>query len=435
MDKLQLIIAREFKTKVKNRTFIIMTFLGPLLIIGMIALIGYISKTSMDKKRIISYVDQSGLFENHDFENTKSLEFINLSHLDLETAKENVAKTEQYGLLYIPKEKDIETTAKHISFYSKESPSLVFTEKLEQKLNAKFRTLKRKELGIDMEKLKASKIQSTIQLSDFKGEKSSKLINGIKLGIGSAAGYMIMLFILIYGAMVMRSVIEEKTSRIIEVIISSVKPFQLMLGKVIGTAAAGLLQFVVWGLLIGIVYVVVLPLLGIEAHSQMNPEQMEVMAKTTENIKLQLALQEILKLPIGTIVVSFFLFFIGGFLLYSSLYAAIGAAVDNETDTQQFMMPIMMPLMLGIYIGFAVVINDPNGTIATAFSMIPFTSPIVMMMRIPLGVPLWQIIVSLLLLFVTFIGVIWLASKIYRVGILMYGKKPSYKELYKWLKY
>ena len=435
MDKLKLIIAREYLNKVRNKTFIIMTFLGPLLMVGMIVLISFITKTSMEKKRVVSYIDQSNLFSEEDFENTKSLEFVNISNLDLETAKTTVKETEQYGLLYIPKGETIEDVAAHISFFSSESPSVIFTERLERRFDKKLSNLKMKELSIDVQQVDASRIQSELQLSNFEGEESSKFINGIKLGIGSIAGYMIMLFILIYGAMVMRSVIEEKTSRIIEIIVSSVKPFQLMLGKVIGTAGAGMTQFIVWSILIGLIYVFALPLMGVNTGAQVSPEQMEMMKEVAKGSKIELIIQELQQLPLLTIVISFFLFFMGGFLLYSSLYAAIGAAVDNETDTQQFMLPIMMPLMLGMYIGFAVVINDPHGTIATVFSMIPFTSPIVMMMRIPMGAPLWQIIVSLVILFITFMGMIWMAAKIYRVGILMYGKKPSYKELWKWLRY
>lgn len=435
MNKLKLIIAREFLAKVRNKTFIIMTFLSPLLMIGMIALIAFITKSSIEKTRVVSYIDNSGLFTKEDFKNTKSLEFIDLSNLDLATAKETIKISDQYGLLYIPKDSTIEGISQNIQFFSAESPSLIFTENLEDKLDKRLRLLKMQELEVDIEKVNASKIQSDIVLNNFEGEETSKFKNEMKLGIGMAAGYMIMLFIIVYGAMVMRSVIEEKTSRIIEVIVSSVKPFQLMLGKVLGTAGAGILQFIIWGVILLLLYVIVVPLLGIETTPQINPEQMEMAKEMAKNSKIELAINEILQLPFATILISFFLYFIGGFLLYSSLYAAIGAAVDNETDTQQFMLPVIMPLMLGIYIGFAVVINDPHGTLATVFSMIPFTSPIVMMMRIPLGAPLWQIVVSLILLLVTFIGMIWLAAKIYRVGILMYGKKPSYKELYKWLKY
>jgi ABC-2 type transport system permease protein len=234
--------------------------------------------------------------------------------------------------------------------------------------------------------------------------------------------------------MVMRSVIEEKTNRIIEIIISSVKPFQLMMGKIIGTSLAGILQFLVW-IVLGVGLMLVLTVFAggqvdPTATTQLQPEQMEM--ATGFIGKIQLYLNEI---PTGTLFVFFIIYFIGGYFLYSSLYAAIGAAVDSETDSQQFLIPIIMPLMLGVYVGFFTVMNDPHGTVATVFSMIPFTSPIVMLMRIPFGVPWWQLALSIALLFGTFFGVVWFASKIYRVGILMYGKKPTWKEMYKWLKY
>ena len=435
MDKLKLIIVREFLAKVRNKTFIVMTILGPLLMLGMIALMAFVTKSSIDKARTVSYVNKSELFSSEQFKDTESLQFIDLSHLDIKTAKETVKDTDQYGLLYIPNNNSIDEVGTKIQFFSNESPSVIFTEKIERKLDKRLGLLKMEALQVDIEKVKASKIRSEIQLQNFEGKETSKFVNEIKLVIGTIAGYFIMLFILIYGAMVMRSVIEEKTSRIIEIIVSSVKPFYLMLGKVLGTAAAGILQFIIWGVVLSILYMFLLPALGINTSPQVSQEQLKMAKEIAANTKIELLIQELWQLPIATIMISFLLFFIGGFLLYSSLYAAIGAAVDNETDTQQFMMPIMMPLMLGIYIGFAVVINDPHGTLATTFSMIPFTSPIVMMMRIPLGAPLWQIIVSLVLLFATFLGMIWFAAKIYRVGILMYGKKPSYKELYKWLRY
>ena len=435
MDKLKLIIVREFLAKVRNRTFIIMTFLSPLLMIGMIALVAFLTKSSMEKTRTIAYVNHSGFFNDTDFKNTKSLIYINLSDMDLEAAKQSVQQSEQFGLLYIPQGNSIDSLAENIQFYSTESPGVVFIDNLQQQYNVKLRSLKMQELGIDTTKVAASEIKTEIHLNNFSGEATSKLKNEIKLGIGSASGYLIMMFIIIYGAMVMRSVIEEKTSRIIEVIISSVKPFYLMLGKVIGTAGAGIFQFLIWIVVLLVLIFVVSPLMGLNIDTSMTAQQLEAAQKMGSINEMELAINEITQLPLGTIIISFILFFTGGYLLYSSLYAAIGAAVDNETDTQQFMMPIIMPLMLGIYIGFGVVANDPHGTLATLFSMIPFTSPIVMMMRIPMGVPLWQIIVSLVLLYGTFLGMIWFSAKIYRVGILMYGKKPTYKELWKWLKY
>jgi ABC-2 type transport system permease protein len=435
MDKLKLIIIREFLSKVRNRSFIIMTFLSPLLMIGMVALVTYLTKSSIEKNRTLAYVNQSKYFTTADFSNTKFLSFVDLSHKDLASAKKIVETSEHFGLLYIPNETNLDSLSKKMQFYSVESPGIAFIENLQNKFDDKLKSLKMINLGLDTLKVASAQINTDIHLNNFSGETTSKLKNGIKLAIGSVSGYLIMMFIIIYGAMVMRSVIEEKTSRIIEVIISSVKPFYLMLGKVLGTAGAGISQFLIWVVLLFFFSFIILPLLGMNNNINMTPQQLEAAQKLGNINEIELAINEILQLPLLTIIISFILFFTGGYLLYSSMYAAIGAAVDNETDSQQFMMPIILPLMLGIYVGFGVVVNDPHGTLATVFSMIPFTSPIVMMMRIPMGVPLWQIIVSLALLFGTFLGMIWLAAKIYRVGILMYGKKPTYKELWKWLKY
>jgi ABC-2 type transport system permease protein len=433
MDKLKLIVKREFLSKVRNRTFIVMTFISPLLMLGMIFLIGFLSKSSMEKVNVVAYVNNSELFTKEDFKDTKTLHFIDLTDVAIEKAKDIVSNADQDGLLYIPAIDSIDELANSIQFFSKETPSMVLISGLENALEKKMETEKMLKLGIDLEKLKRSKLNVDIKLSNFSGERSSKLINGIKIGLGMGAGYFIMMFILIYGAMVMRSVIEEKTSRIIEVIISSVKPFQLMMGKVLGTAAAGLLQFLIWALILGIILIAGSYFLGVDTmqHAGQIQAQQEAMSQTDA----QFVMSEIMKLPLLSMFLWFVLFFLGGYLLYSSIYAAIGSAVDNETDTQQFMFPVLMPLMIGVYVGFATVINDPHGTVATVFSMIPFTSPIVMLMRIPFGVPLWQILLSLFLLIVTFLFVIWIAAKIYRVGILMYGKKVTYKELYKWLKY
>jgi len=249
---------------------------------------------------------------------------------------------------------------------------------------------------------------------------------------------MLFMFIIIYGNMIMRSVIEEKTSRIIEVIISSVKPIQLLMGKIIGTSLAGLTQFGIWVILGGGLMLVVSAIFGVNM-TEMQMQQQEVMQQAMEAPEAQFQMQTLMtaiyNLPLANLMIAFVLFFIGGYLLYSSLYAAIGAAVDNETDTQQFLMPILIPLILAVYVGVFTVIEDPHGTVSTVFSFIPFTSPVVMLMRIPFGVPLWQQLLSFTLLVGTFMFTVWFAAKIYRVGILMYGKKPSYKELYKWLKY
>lgn len=440
MKKLFLIIEREFLAKVRNRTFIIMTFLSPLLMVGMIALVALLTKSSIEKNTSVAYVDESGLFSANDFD-SKTIDFENMTEIGLDKAKAIVRESSHEGLLFIPEGNSIDQVADGIQFFSEESPSMITVGEVENLLRKKLENEKMKRSGIDLVKLEDSKVKLDIRLSNFSGIKSSKLINGIRIGIGMGAGYLIMMFILIYGAMVMRSVIEEKTSRIIEVIISSVKPFQLMLGKIFGTAAAGLTQFLIWGVLIALIFIGSSYFFGVDlgeaqaSGPNMAVQQMNSQLDDISSNESQALFNELLNLPLVSMFVYFILYFLLGYLLYSSLYAAIGAAVDNETDTQQFMLPVLLPLVLGVYIGFATVINDPHGTVATVFSLIPFTSPIVMLMRIPFGVPWWQILISLSLLFVTFIGVVWVAAKIYRVGILMYGKKTNYKELMKWIRY
>lgn len=439
MSKLKLIIQREFIAKVRNKSFIMMTFLSPLLMIGMGALIYFLMQKNDEKIKKIVYVDTSEMFSKEDFKDSKTIHFLDYTALGAEETKKKVEEGNYYGALIIPKQDSLELLAKSIEFYSKDSPGMSLINSLENKIESKIRNKKLNNFGIDLDKIKASKINTDIKMFNFSGEESSKLINGLKIGVGAIAGYLLMMFVLIYGTSVMRSVIEEKTSRIIEIIVSSVKPFQLMLGKILGNASAGLLQFFIWGIILFVISIVASSVFGVDVvemqTAKVPVEQMEAVKAAAGGDKMQLVIQEILKLPILKMFILFIFYFLGGFMLYSSLFAAVGAAVDNETDTQQFMMPIMLPLILGVYVGFAMVINDPHGSIAVLFSHIPFTSPIVMLMRVPFGVSWYELIISMALLLVTFVFMVWLTAKIYRVGILMYGKKPTYKDLYKWLKY
>ena len=437
MKKLKLIIHREFIAKVKNKSFIMMTFLSPLIMIGMGALVVFLMKKNDEKIKEIAYVNESSIFSKDDFKDSKTIKYKDYTNQGLEATKKKVEDGEHFGVLYLPKVDSLEVLAKSIELYSKDTPGLSVIENIEDNVNTKLRNLKMTSLGINLEKIKASKISANIKMLNFSGEKSSKMINGMKIGVGTVAGYLLMMFVIIYGTSVMRSVIEEKTSRIIEVIVSSVKPFQLMLGKIIGNASAGLLQFLIWGVLLLIGSIVTSIFLGIDSSEvfskDISPEQIAQMNEVLGN-KADMFL-EIRKLPWVTMFFLFIFYFFGGYMLYSSLFAAIGAAVDNETDTQQFMMPIMMPLMLAVYVGAFTVINDPHGPVSVIFSYIPLTSPIVMLMRVPFGVAWWEIAISMLLLIGTFLFVVWLAAKIYRVGILMYGKKPTYKDLWKWIRY
>lgn len=436
MNKLALIIQREFLAKVRNKTFIIMTFLSPLLIIGFTALIVLLGKMNNDNAKVIAYVDESQLFISQDFEPADEISFLDFSNFTLDMAKTEAQKSQIYGLLYIPKKDSLNQIAQDLQFFSIDSPNSSIVTNIERRVENRLAIIKLNEMGIVPKQIEQSKFKADLKLSNYTGEARSKFVNEMKAVVGSIAGYFVMLFIIIYGTMVMRSVIEEKTSRIVEVIISSVKPFQLMMGKVLGTALAGILQFLIWVIVItGILFFLAIyfdvNLVADRAH--ITAEQMASMSESSN--QMNIVLTEFLGLPLWSILLLYLFYFLGGFLLYSALYAAIGAAVDNETDTQQFMMPVIMPLILGIYVGFATVLTDPHGPVSVIFSHIPFTSPIVMLMRIPFGVPWWEIVISMSILILSFIFMIWFASKIYRIGILMYGKKPTYKDLYKWLKY
>ncbi|MGB0146775.1 MAG: ABC transporter permease [Flavobacteriaceae bacterium] len=435
MKHLGLIITREYLNKIRNKSFVVMTFLSPLLMAFLISAVAYLSDVNNDAIRDIKVLDHSGWFVEQ-FDNRNQLRFEILPEMDLAQAKTLAQAAESYGLLYIPKVDSIRDLGDQIKFYSQDTPSLGVTVGIERMLQRHANALALEENGMDASAIQSLYFNVSTQLETFQGQETSKLGSGLKLVFGGAAGYLLFMFIIIYGNMIMRSVIEEKTSRIIEVIISSVKPRALMLGKIFGTTLAGLTQFGIWVILLGAFSVLASGFLGVEIGSGLSVG--EGAAQLGDNDAQEMAvmvMREIWQLPLTNLVVMFFLYFIGGYLLYASLYASIGAAVDSETDTQQFLLPILMPLIIAVYVGVFTVIDDPHGTVSQVFSFIPLTSPVVMLMRIPFGVPLWQQIVSVALLFTTFMGTVWFAAKIYRVGILMYGKKPSYKELMKWLKY
>ena len=434
MNHLPLIIKREYLAKVKNKSFILMTFLSPLFIVALLSLIAYLTSVNNEKVRTISVLDESGILSETLISSDQIL-YESLNGMDLEDAKTTSNSNKAYGLLHVP-DLALEDVSEKIKFYSKESPSLSLISSLESKIEKRIGELTLKKMGVDLSKISASKTYVNINQEDFEGVKTSKAGSFLKLIFGAVAGYLLFMFIIIYGNLIMRSVIEEKSSRIIEVIISSVKPIQLMLGKIFGTSLAGITQFAIWVILIAILSFAASNFFGIDLSA--NPQQEMMTAAVSDvnaNSELQALIAELHSLPLINLIVAFVLFFFGGYLLYSSLYAAIGAAVDNETDTQQFLMPVVILLVVGFYVGFFTALEDPHGTISVVFSYIPFTSPIVMLIRIPFGVPIWEQILSLSVLIFSFLVTVWIAAKIYRVGILMHGKKPSYKDLIKWLKY
>ncbi|MFD2101186.1 ABC transporter permease [Flagellimonas iocasae] len=439
--KLGLIIKREYLAKVRNRSFIVMTILSPLLIVGMIVLIAYLTKINSDEVRVVSILNESSFFQ-HQFKPSKGISYLYMDGISLEDAKDSTNALGYYGLLHLPNEKDAEQVAKSAYLFTKDNPNSTIIQQLEAVFQRQLRQDRLQRLGVSADQFSKVEQPFDLQLATFDGEKSVKGVNEIKAFIGGGFGYAIMMFIIIYGGFVMRSVIEEKTSRIIEVIISSVKPFQLMLGKIIGTSLAGITQFTIWLISASVLLLLAVTFLGIDlgelsGNSAAMPGMSQYAAMDSDVLMYA---REILDIPWALLIFSFFIYFVLGYLIYSSIYAAIGAAVDNETDTQQFIFPIILPLMLAIYVGFFSVFSNPHGPIAVGFSLFPLTSPIVMLMRLPGGVgeggvPWWQLLSSIALLIVTFLGIVSLASRIYKVGILMYGKKPTYKELVKWLRY
>jgi ABC-2 type transport system permease protein len=359
MGVLALIIKREFIAKVRNKSFIVMTFLSPLLIVGMSFLIGYLANMNAGEVKKVAIHDELGLFKK-DFKNTKETVYTDLSALPFNVAKDT-AKRGYEGLIYIPKVANPKDLATKVEYISDDSPSMEFIMEMEDVIDHQLTQNNLKELGFDAAKIDSAQVKSDIHLAKFSGENSLKGLNEIKIGIGSAFGYLIMMFIIIYGNFVMRSVIEEKTNRIIEIIISSVKPYQLMMGKIIGNSLAGILQFSIWAILGGVLLVGVSSFFGIQAGAASSVDPAMVNAAQRElGGTIQMYLHEIWNLPIGTLITCFIIYFIGGYFLYSSLYAAIGAAVDSETDSQQFLLPIIMPLMLGVYVGFFTVMDDPH---------------------------------------------------------------------------
>ena len=427
MSVLSLIIKREYLARVRNKSFVIMTFLSPLIIVGMIMLVGYLTQLNSETKRSIILVDEIGSYVPS-FKNTDNTTYIDLSAQGFDVARSLAEDGTHYGLIHFKPTDSLSD----FRFYSTETPPITLIEAIERKIEKQLTNERLIAKGLDPDDWKKAEADIDLGIENFSGEKTSKRSGWIKVAFGGIAGYLLMMFIIIYGNMVMRSVIEEKTNRIIEIIISSVKPFQLMMGKILGTTLAGITQFGIWVIIGAIMLTVATVFLDIDTTTTLSPEAQQL--ASDPDVITQIFV-EITQLPLLTLVFSFLIYFTGGYFLYSSIYAAIGAAVDNETDTQQFMLPIIMPLMLAIYVGIFSVINEPHGTVATVFSIFPLTSPVVMLMRIPFEVPAWQLILSIVLLIGSFTFTVWFGAKIYRVGILMYGKKPTYKELFKWLKY
>jgi ABC-2 type transport system permease protein len=432
MNKIWLIIQREFLNRVQKKSFLIATILIPLIFPMIIGLLVFVSKQSEKnaKKEIIHYIDESGTFRP-DSSKYSFREF----HGSLAQAQEALKSREDFGLLYIPKYEL--SDPKGINIFSNINPSLEDMTSLQNIFEIQIKDLKMKKMKLDQKVLDSLKTDVTIHTSKFpSADGTVKSTNTVILAsIGIAGGILMYMFIFIYGAQIMQGIIEEKTSKVVEVIVSSVKPFQLMMGKILGLASVGLLQFLIWIVLMTTLTFGVLAYFGIEPPQQQAIHQMGTQVSAQQaamNSEASEILGQAQNLPWGFILFTFIFYFLGGYLIYGSLFAAVGSAVDSPAEAQQFMFPITIPMLISYMSLFMFTMKDPQGSISVWLSIFPLTSPIAMMGRIGYEVPPWQLILSMTLLIGGFIFTTWVAGRIYRVGILMSGSKVNYKVLAKW---
>jgi len=433
MHKVLLVIQREYLARVKKKSFLIATLLTPLIFPAILAVFVWIAVEEKENQslRVIEVVDETGLF----FMESSEQYAFSSSSKTLEEAKALVLEGERYGALYLPKMEL--SSPQGIQFYGIENPSTALISYLEAALKRKVEDLRLYAKGIDPAVLKQIRTQVKIQSLTL-GDAGEEVISDatVNFALGFLAGILIYLFIFIYGNQIMQGVIEEKSTRIVEILVSSLRPFQLMMGKIVGIGAVGLTQFLIWVFLVGMLSTIVVGVLGMQMPQQQAMEMAnpELMAATSESGDLGGLLYVIESIDFVSLIVSFIFYFLGGYLLYGALFAAVGAAVDAPSDAQQFMFPITIPLLVG-YMGlFVFVLQDPYSSVSFWLSIVPLTSPIAMMGRISYGVPFWELALSMSLLVIGFLGTTWMASKVYRIGILMHGTKPTYRTLLKWIR-
>lgn len=439
MNKIGLIFRREFLNRVQKKSFLIATIMVPLLFPTIMAVMIYFS-IKQEEGAVAQTVEVLDLSGKIQLENSAKYKFVPLQG-DLAQAREIFKHSSDFALLYIPPFEL--SNPEGITVYSRESLSIRKREDLESALENRVHDLKLEQFNIDKETLKSLKTDVNINSVNTgeSGEEEKENDTGSLYILGVFLGVLIYMFVIIYGMQIMQGVIEEKTSKIVEVIISSVKPFQLMMGKILGIAAVGLLQFTIWAVLITAVTSVTLGYFGMNMPQQQAMEQVtkqstskseQEAAAVQQNqmaAKISKALDQI---PVTKIIFNFAFYFLGGYLLYGALFAAVGSAVDSPQEAQQFTLPIMMPLIIAYAGLFMFILNDPHSTASFWFSIIPFTSPVAMVGRLAFDVPTWQLILSQVLLVGGFIFTTWIAGRIYRVGILMSGSKVNYKVLAKW---
>lgn len=440
MNKIWLIIQREFTTRVKTKAFLLGTFLAPLAIVAFMAVIGFVMSRGSDEKRTIAVIDQSDLLKGA-IESSENIT-LDISSKSFDDLLKDYEEGKIDGIVEIPKSIDENVRRYEINYHSDNQlaidESLILSDRIEDRI----RDYKVGVLGLDLEKIdklstNVSLAPKTIKDTD---KKISSITNIVSSVIGGIIGYAMFMIILVYGGQVMRSVMEEKVNRIIEVLISSVKPYELMMGKIIGVGSVGLLQITIWTLLIALLGPLVSMFIGGESPTSLtevagvSEEEMQVVMSEGSEKMIQV-MQELKNINWGLIIPLSILYFLGGYFAYAALFAALGSAVGEDiNEAQTLMFPIMMPLMLAVYIAFSAV-QAPNTSLVVWSSIIPLLSSVVMPVRLPNSPPAWEVILSLFMLVAFSLFFVWLAGRIYRVGILMYGKKASLKELAKWIFY
>lgn len=436
MGKISLIIKREFNSRVRKKSFILLTLLGPILLAAIMILPAYIATLPTDEK-VVLVLDPAVLLDFDKGKEELKFNYLDPKVFDLKKAKDFLKESGHFGLLYIPTGEgfDPDFMRSKIKFYSEDDLSLSYKNYIETRLESYLQKEKLKAEGVDPEILARSKTRVSLQTVGLGDQSKANGAVELKMAIGYIGGFLIYLFIFLYGTQVLRGVIEEKTNRVVEIMVSSVKPFQLMLGKIIGIGGVALLQFIIWIVFGLVIYMATIHFFIGDALNSANLNipggaAIELSAQQEFAFDLQKMLASI-NFPL--IIISFICYFIGGYLLYGALLAAVGSMVDKEADSQQFMLPISLPLIASLIVLFRA-LDNPEGPLAFWFSLVPFSSPIIMMARIPFGVNTWEIALSLFILIITFLGLTWVAAKIYRSGILLYGKKLGWKDLLKSLK-
>ncbi|GGF46478.1 ABC transporter permease [Echinicola rosea] len=433
MSKVFLVIKREYLARVRKKSFLLATLITPLIFPAILGVFLWISLSDEggDALKIIEVVDESDRF----FIESNGEYAFSYSSLPQEEAKQLVQNGDRFGFLYIPK---VEVDSPEgIRFYSKKTPSVGLVGDLEERLSNRIGEIRLYELGIDPKVIRNIKTPVSIRSITLEEGGNEKVANaGVNYGLGFFLGILIYTFIFVYGTQIMQGVIEEKSSRIIEILVSSIKPFQLMLGKIIGIGAVGLTQFLIWIVLISTVSAVVMGYFGMQMPQQQalemaNPEAAQTMMQSSEMMQVFQVIQGI---DFVELVLTFLFYFLGGYLLYGAFFAAIGAAVDSPGDAQQFMFPVTIPLIASYFGLFIFVLDDPESNVSFWLSVIPFTSPISMVGRASFGIPLFDLAVSMVLLIIGFLFTTWVAAKIYRIGILVHGTKVNYKMLWKWIR-